>query len=1194
MLRRWTIAILLLAGISIVEAQLGTIQTNVPWRAGHVAVYLDPYVILYGGSEDTSESYGGTVHGSNSLWVWDSRNGSWYNAQSTVQSGVNMLPQVYFGATTLPSSGQMIVVGGNTTGGGTSGMLQKLDINNWSWSFPSSNTASPTRAAQFAITTVNNTVYTYGGSAVDTNGFLQSNAVLNDLYMLDANSFGWTSGSNGAAITGHSTCYIKSCNCLVVFGGTSTGNGADANANVIVYDLTKRAWNLQVAVGGGSSGPPGGRVLHTANCMDDKMIVYGGGSPSPSDSDVWVLDASSYPTLTWERMQMENISQGPSARMGHTAVLDKANQKLYIFGGWGATATSDTHMYVLDAVKWSWSKIPTTGFSSSDGSSGNGDDNGGGGSGSSKTGAIVGGVVGGVVGAALIAALLFLLWRRRRKQQQKDATKDDMSEKSGNEYYATGWYYDGGDDQQSDTATGSPNRKRVSKAMTAMTNSLSFRDSYGVRSELGDTERVVTGVLEELPSPMVTDSGSEMATYSNGTRSYRDSAHNSKALLLPTSPSDVHLRSCGNQVPNEVLSQKPNEFSMPASRFAVQHDNGSGQTATTTIPIEHYSPQSPTSITASAGAPLSSSMDVLQSVRSGYGSSMLSPTEQAMRSRDGITVTHATHNADNPATKRTSHDEDNTTYTESISYQAQGSMGPIRYIPPSSQQFSLATTTSASASGATNDARRGSNAAIPLTHHQYPSSNMSSVPMARPITPDNDNNNNNTTHRISMHRFQHDTSNSNTDNSNNENIYETVSPLEMLAALGRVNEEESGSQSAVDSNEIQSSGSVATPAQSSSGNATDSTSREHMVDTKKDLSSRHRPESMQDAFSALAPLTSMLPRRYQLDQTTTPIIGPMNSILFINKVNNSQSPATTNKVAIKSFGRREAWERECRTLIKLKSPHVVELLEVLTIQDESRTPLPRRRQSISSSTSQPSSIQQQPAATNSSQDNDDEDEDQVKYVTVLERLDETLGSAIRRARSEKYAWTTQQTRAIARNVIECLAWCHSRGIAFCDLKPSNIMRRSADASWKLIDFEASRTIGEECVGVITPRYCPPEVARATTYGLEGANGVVATPSVDLWALGCVIYELETKHALFAGNIKDETILHFISHPSPSTPILNNGLRWNEHKELYIPNLERKIPDTRTRQLIKMLLSREPSKRGSASTLLDHPYFEEQQ
>lgn len=58
--------------------------------------------------------------------------------------------------------------------------------------------------------------------------------------------------------------------------------------------------------------------------------------------------------------------------------------------------------------------------------------------------------------------------------------------------------------------------------------------------------------------------------------------------------------------------------------------------------------------------------------------------------------------------------------------------------------------------------------------------------------------------------------------------------------------------------------------------------------------------------------------------------------------------------------------------------------------------------------------------------------------------------------------------------------------------------------FKLIDFEASRTIGQECVGLITPRYCPPEVARATTYGIE-SHGVVASASVDLWSLGCIIY-----------------------------------------------------------------------------------------
>jgi hypothetical protein len=68
-------------------------------------------------------------------------------------------------------------------------------------------------------------------------------------------------------------------------------------------------------------------------------------------------------------------------------------------------------------------------------------------------------------------------------------------------------------------------------------------------------------------------------------------------------------------------------------------------------------------------------------------------------------------------------------------------------------------------------------------------------------------------------------------------------------------------------------------------------------------------------------------------------------------------------------------------------------------------------------------------------------------------------------------------------------------------------------------------------------------------------------------------------------MKDETILHFISHPSPSTPILNNGLRWNNDKELEIPQLEKLIPNPSTRQLIKSLLSREPAKCGSFTQLL---------
>jgi hypothetical protein len=64
-----------------------------------------------------------------------------------------------------------------------------------------------------------------------------------------------------------------------------------------------------------------------------------------------------------------------------------------------------------------------------------------------------------------------------------------------------------------------------------------------------------------------------------------------------------------------------------------------------------------------------------------------------------------------------------------------------------------------------------------------------------------------------------------------------------------------------------------------------------------------------------------------------------------------------------------------------------------------------------------------------------EDDDHIKYVTVMERLDETLSTVIRRARSQSNdyqpqqpLWTEELTISIARDVIRCLVWCHEKGI----------------------------------------------------------------------------------------------------------------------------------------------------------------------
>ncbi|KAG0173633.1 hypothetical protein DFQ28_011126 [Apophysomyces sp. BC1034] len=1115
--------------------QLGLVQTNVPWRAGHVAAYIDPYVVVYGGAKNPSTNYNEAIPGSSDMWVWDSRNGSWYQPQVQTQTGADMRPQIFFGATELPSAGQMLAIVGNTTLGGTAGMLQKLDTNSWSWSLPTPMAESPSRAAGFTIVLINNTVYTYGGLGVDANGYPQTNSVLNSLSLLDANSFAWSTGSNGAAVADHTTCYIQSCNCLVTFGGTSTGNPGDATQNVFIYELGRRGWNLQVSVGSTNGAAPGARRLHTSTCLQDKMVVYGGGTTQPFDSDVWVLNAASYPTLTWEKKNMANVGDSPNQRMGHTAVLDPKTKRIYIYGGWGISANNDSAMYVLDTNAWSWTKVATTGYSPSDMPPGSGSSTDPTQPSGISKGAIAGIAVGVIAAAAIIAGALFFILRRRRKQREEAEAErtEKMDEFNDNPFcWRNGGYeedyasYNGSHDpSRSDANLMTPyGPKRVSKAWTGAS---SMHNSFNRRSELGDTDRVMTGIL----SPTSTSAAIDDVMTTQSLSSPRNSARNSKVLLTSEIMHDIRGQ---GQVPNEIMGQKPNEFSQPAAQFAAHKRNRS-------VPIEHYTPTGPTSIDMSeaTGAPLSSSMEVLRSIQT-YGDSTSAGAPRA------VAVAHVSVPASRRDTSEQTKHEDDEAWTLADSLSVKGDT-PIRYIPPSSKQFSIATTATGSASGATwkNRGDGGGNS-IPLTHHQYPSSSMN-VPLARTV-PQKATSTNRDDH-ISTTSLQHQ---------EDVNIYDTVSPLGILAALGQTNnlsdsnasDSESGTREDRDSTKELRSSHAHNPIPASSSSTSDNSE-----------------ETQHSRLLALAPLISTLPRRYEVNMSQTPIVGPTNSVLYVHKVDEKID------AVIKLFKRREAWERECRTLTKLRSPRVVALLEVLTIQDE---------KNASRSTHDDQSNEQ-----------NEEDEENIKYITVMELLEETLASKIRRARRDTTTpWTNDIKRSIARGILECLDWCHSKGIAFCDLKPSNVMQ-SGSKSWKLIDFEASRTIGEECVGVITPRYCPPEVARATTYGLEGANGVVATSSVDLWALGCVIYELETKQPLFSSNTKDETILHFISHPSPSTPILNNGLRWNDQKELEIPQFQRRIPHVSTQQLILTLLSREPAKRGNASALMDHPYFKTQ-
>ncbi len=120
--------------------------------------------------------------------------------------------------------------------------------------------------------------------------------------------------------------------------------------------------------------------------------------------------------------------------------------------------------------------------------------------------------------------------------------------------------------------------------------------------------------------------------------------------------------------------------------------------------------------------------------------------------------------------------------------------------------------------------------------------------------------------------------------------------------------------------------------------------------------------------------------------------------------------------------------------------------------------------------------------------------------------------------------------AIARQIAEALAAAHERGIVHRDLKPANV-KVQLDGTVKVLDFGLAKAFdpasGNELPdsatiepaitlhGMLlgTPSYMSPEQAR----------GQAVDKRADIWAFGCVFYEMLTRRRLFAGHTVAETL-----------------------------------------------------------------------
>ena len=140
---------------------------------------------------------------------------------------------------------------------------------------------------------------------------------------------------------------------------------------------------------------------------------------------------------------------------------------------------------------------------------------------------------------------------------------------------------------------------------------------------------------------------------------------------------------------------------------------------------------------------------------------------------------------------------------------------------------------------------------------------------------------------------------------------------------------------------------------------------------------------------------------------------------------------------------------------------------------------------------------------------------------VLELVEgETLADRIRRG-----PVAVPDAIAIARQIADALDAAHEKGIVHRDLKPANI-KITPDAVVKVLDFglakasagesqSATVTMGGTREGTIlgTAAYMSPDQAR----------GLAVDKRTDIWAFGCVVYEMLTGHPPFSGETVSDTI-----------------------------------------------------------------------
>ncbi|XP_045496882.1 cyclin-dependent kinase 2-like [Colias croceus] len=185
-------------------------------------------------------------------------------------------------------------------------------------------------------------------------------------------------------------------------------------------------------------------------------------------------------------------------------------------------------------------------------------------------------------------------------------------------------------------------------------------------------------------------------------------------------------------------------------------------------------------------------------------------------------------------------------------------------------------------------------------------------------------------------------------------------------------------------------------------------------------------------------------------------------------------------------------------------------------------------------------------------------------------------------------------KSYLRQLLEGIAYCHSKRVLHRDLKPQNLLV-DAEGRIKLADFGLARAFGIPVRAytheVVTLWYRAPEI-------LLGAK--FYSTAVDIWSLACIYAEMASGRTLFPGDSEiDQLFRVFRALGTPGDEVWPGARllpdfraafpRWprREARQL-LPAAARAEP--LAGELFEAMLCYEPSERLAARAALQHPYL----